>query len=239
MAGFNLIGLGLDLGAVGIEAIGIIKKADRVYVESYTVDLPYSLEHLAKVLGKDIFPLTRMMTENEKFVEDAKEKEIVLLVYGSPLMATTHISLLLKCKKENIKYKIFQNASIFDGVAETGLQAYKFGKTTSMPKWEKNYRPESFIDVIKDNKKIKAHTLLLIDIGLHYSDALKQLEEASSNKIKIEKMVVCSNIGTKHSKMYYRDFEELYGLEVSAPFCFIIPGDLHFLEEDALKELSN
>jgi len=29
--------------------------------------------------------------------------------------------------------------------------------------------------------------------------------------------------------------EELYGKEVYPPFCFIIPSDLHFLEEEMLN----
>ena len=235
---FNLIGLGLNLGSLSLEALNEIKKADKIYIENYTVELPYNAEELEKLIGKRIILLTRTLVENEKFVEEAKEKEIALLVYGSPLIATTHISLILKCKKEAIEHRIIHNASIFDAISETGLQFYKFGKTASMPKWETNYKPESFIEIIKDNQKINAHSLLLIDIGLSFSQALKQFEEALGNsklKTKLKKLVVCSQLGTEKSKIYYDSVESLYEKEVYAPFCFIIPSKLHFLEEEVIS----
>ncbi len=229
-----LIGLGLDLNGISKEALEVCKKAKRIYIENYTVEFPYDASKLAEIIGNDVFPLTRIMVEDEKFVEEAKNKDVVLLVYGDPLTATTHISLILKCKQDNIEYRILHNASIFDAVCETGLQIYKFGKTASIPKWEGKNKPDSFIDVIKDNKKIKAHTLILVDIGLSYGDALRQLIPACRNKIKFDKMIVCSKIGTKEAKIYYDSIEELYGREGYPPFCFIIPSELHFLEEKVL-----
>lgn len=234
---FYLIGLGLDLKSISAEALSVLKECKKIYLEAYTVELPYSVEDLQEFLGLRIIPLTRTIIEMESFVSEAKNKDIALLVYGSPLTATTHISLILKCRKEEIKIRILHNSSILDAVAETGLQIYKFGKIASMPKWDKKYKPESFIDVIKDNLKIKAHTLILVDIGLSYGDALKQLEQASDNKLKLDKIIVCSKLGTKESRIFYENLQELAGREVYAPFCFIIPSGLHFLEEEALESL--
>jgi len=234
---FYLIGLGLDLKSVSLEALEIIRKAEKIYIENYTVEFPYDIQDLEGVVGKRIIPLTRMMVENESFVEEARKKNIVLLIYGSPLTATTHISLILKCKKEGIEYKIIHNGSIFDAVCETGLQVYKFGKTASMPKWEEKHKPKSFADVIKFNQAIKAHTLILVDIGLNYGDALKQLQEACQRKVKLGRVVVCSKLGTKEARIYYDFLPELYGKEVYAPFCFIIPSELHFLEQEVLEAI--
>lgn len=236
---FYLIGLGLNGKSISLEGFEACRKADKIFIENYTVDLPYLLEDLTKIIGKNIYPLSRLMVENEKFVEEAEKKNIVLLVYGSPLVATTHISLILKCRKEEINYKVIENASIFDAVAETGLQIYKFGKTASMPRWQANYKPDSFIELVKFNLAIKAHTLILVDIGLDYSEALKQLQESCRKKLKLEKVVVCSRLGSQEAKIYYDFLPELYGKEVLAPFCFIIPSKLHFLEEEALGEISS
>ncbi|MBU1136628.1 MAG: diphthine synthase [Nanoarchaeota archaeon] len=234
---FYLIGLGLNLESISKEAMEICKKADKTYLENYTVEFPYRIEKLEDVIEKKIFPITRIIVEEESFVDEAKKKNIVLLIYGSPLTATTHISLILKCKKENINYKVFHNASILEGITETGLQIYKFGKITSMPIWKENYKPESFIKIIKENKKINAHTLLLVDIGFPFADALKQLIEVCRRKVKLEKIIVCSKLGTKQSKIYFCETEELFEKEIYPPFCFIIPGELHFLEKEALDEL--
>ena len=239
---FILAGLGLNLKSISLEGIEACRKADKIYIENYTVELPYDIQEIEKTIGKKIIMLTRTIVENEKFIEEAKSKNIALLVYGSPLIATTHISLVLKCKKERIDYKIIHNASIFDAISETGLQFYKFGKTASMPKWEDNYKPDSFLKIIKDNKKIKAHTLLLVDIGLSFGNALKQLETAlekeSKLKAKLKKLVVCSQLGNEKQKIYYDTIEELYEKEAYAPFCFIIPSELHFLEEEFLNVVS-
>ena len=110
----------------------------------------------------------------------AKKENVALLVYGSPLSATTHISLINSCKSKKIKYKILHAGSIFDAVAESGLQLYKFGKTTSLPKWQENFTPTSYLDIIKENQKIGAHTLLLIDIGLTFTKTKEQLKRDMS-----------------------------------------------------------
>lgn len=234
---FYLIGLGLNAKSLSLEALEICRNSSKIYLENYTVEFPYSIEELEHLIGKKIIPLTRLLVENEKFADEAGSKNIVLLVYGSPLAATTHSSLILKCKKEKIDFKILENSSIFDAVCETGLQIYKFGKTASLPKFQANFKPSSFLDIIKDNKKISAHSLLLVDIGLSYSEALKQLQESSKNKLKIEKMIVCSRLGTNDSKICYDNIEELYGREIYPPFCFIIPSNLHFLEEEFLEQV--
>lgn len=233
---FYLIGLGLDLESISAEAVEALGKCKKVYLDAYTVEFPYDVEKLAGVLGKKVIPLTRIMVEQEEFIDEAKKQDVALLVYGSPLTATTHISLILKCKKENIPYHVFNNASIFEAVAETGLQIYKFGKTASMPAWKEGYKPDSFKKVILDNLKINAHTLILADIGLNFSEALKQLKQALKG-MKLEKVVVCSRLGTKESQVYYNNLDKL-SAEIYAPFCFIIPGKLHFIEEEALSLIS-
>jgi diphthamide biosynthesis methyltransferase len=73
---------------------------------------------------------------------------------------------------------------------------------------------------------------------LPFSHALKQLQQSLENaKLKINKIVACSQLGTRNSKIYYDNIENLYEKEVYAPFCFIIPSKLHFLEEDILEIL--
>ena len=234
---FYLIGLGLNEKSLSLEAIEALKKCKKIYFEAYTIEMPFSIEEVEEIIGKRIISLTRLMVENEKFIEEGKHQDIALLVYGSPLIATTHISLILKCKKENIKYKVIHNASILDAISESGLQIYKFGKTASMPKWNEKYKPDSFIDIIKENKKINAHTLILVDIELTFHDALKQLEQACKGKVKLEKIVICSKLGTDENRILYDEVENLYQEEVYAPFCIVIPGKLHFIEEEALGKL--
>ena len=231
-----LIGLGLNERGISLEGKEAIKKCKKVYLEGYTVDFPYTLNKLEKVIGKKIVKLDREKVEDNSILGGVDKKNIALLVYGSPLFATTHISLLMEAEKQNIKIKIIYSASVFDAISETGLQLYKFGKISSMPKWQKSFEPDSFLEFVEENKKIKAHSLILIDIGLGLSDSLNQLEiSIQRRKTNIDKLIVCSNLGTEKSKIFYGNIRELKEKKIVSPYCFIIPGEMHFLEKEAVE----
>lgn len=233
---FYLIGLGLNFDSISTYGLSIVKKCKKIYLESYTVDFPYSKKKLEEILGKKIERVDRDFIENFTILDESVKKDVALLVYGSPLTATTHITLLEEAKKSKIKIKVIYNASIFDAVAETGLQLYKFGKIASIPKWQENHKPESFTEIIKQNQSIKAHTLLLIDMGLNFQETIKQLEEACKNKeVKIKNLVVCQALGTVQNRILYKDIDELKNYRgIRRPYCIVIPGKLHFLEKEVL-----
>ena len=231
-----LIGLGLNIDGISKYGLAVAKKCKKIYLENYTTDFPYSEAELRGVIGKKIYLADRELIESLEIVDKADKMDVALLVYGSPLTATTHISLIQEAKKSGVKYKVIYNASILDAVAETGLQLYKFGKIASMPAWKKNYSPDSFMEIVKNNNSINAHTLILTDIGLEFQDALEQLEIAAKNhKIKLNKILVCQVLGTKNRKISYKTIKELKEFEnVRKPYCIIIHSKLHFVEKEFL-----
>lgn len=235
-----LIGLGLDSKDISLKALEALKKCNKIYLEIYTTLLPYKKAELEKIIGKKVVIVMRETVENKskEFVKEAKKKNIALLVYGDPLAATTHISLLQEAKKMQLKVKVLHNSSIFSAITETGLQLYKFGKTASIPEWKKGYEPTSFFEIVKDNLKINAHTLLLVDIGLSFKNALYELDKASKGKI--NNIIVCSKLGTDEQYIVYSKLKELLKnkkiqLKIKEPFCFIIPASLHFTEAEFLE----
>jgi len=234
---FYLIGLGLNERSLGEEAREILKRCDKIYLETYTINFPYNIEKLKEEIKFE--EADREKVESEEIVLEGKNKDVALLVYGSPLNATTHISLILRAEKEKIKYRVLHNASIIDAIAETGLQLYKFGKIASMSDWKEKGKSLSFVKIIKDNLKIRAHSLILVDIGLSLKSALNQLEkslkEKRMNKILENKILVCCKLGTKEGKIMYGKIKRLEKKKLSLPICFIIPGKMHFLEEEALR----
>ena len=232
-----LIGLGLNEKSVTEEAKELIQRCKKVYLENYTVALPYSEQQLVDEIGKKVTLADREKVESLEIVDEAKKMDIALLVYGSPLTATTHITLIDEAKKSGVKFRILYNASILDAVAETGLQLYKFGKIASMPAWKKSFTPDSFMEVVKENQSIDAHSLILIDIGLEFPEALEQLEKsADKHNIKLNQILVCQTLGTKKSKIHYKTIYELKEFNgVRTPYCIIIPGKLHFLEKEFLE----
>jgi diphthine synthase len=232
-----LIGLGLNERSVSKEALEIIPRCKRVYLENYTVDFPYTDQALIDEIGKKIIPADRKKVESLEIVDEAKKMDVALLIYGSPLAATTHITLIQEAIAAGIKYRVIQNASVLDAIAETGLQLYKFGKITSMPYWKQSYEPDSFMEVVKENQSIKAHSLILIDINMNITKSIAQLEKsAEKHGVKLGKLVVCQCLGTKKQKILYRPIEEIREFSgVQKPYCIIIPGELHFVEKEFLR----
>lgn len=232
-----LIGLGLNEKSLSKDAIEIIKRCKKVYLENYTVDFPYTHQALIDEIGKKFITADREKVEGLEIVDEAKKMDVALLVYGSPLTATTHITLIEEAILSGIKYRVINNASVLDGISETGLQMYKFGKIASLPEWKKSYEPDSFMEIVKENQSIKAHTLLLIDIGLDIKKAIEQLEKAAKNhNIKLSKLVICQALGTKRQKILYKDLSEVREFSgVQKPYCIIIPGELHFMEKKMLE----
>lgn len=228
-----LIGLGLNEEGYSREAYEIISKAGKVYVDTYTIEFPYEVSRLtAQFKGQKFIPAGREFVEGMNFLSEAKSNDVVLLVYGSPLVATTHAAIIKEAVKKKIKIKIIHAGSILDAVAETGLQPYKFGKTTSLP----NFPADSYVDVIQGNLKINAHTLILIDIGMDFQDALKKLEtDCKNKKIVLKKVIICERLGLKDSNIYYANANKLKKQKVKRPFSIIIPSKLHFIEEEFLE----
>ncbi|VVB79449.1 Diphthine synthase [uncultured archaeon] len=234
-----LIGLGLNADSISEEGLNLVKKCKKIYLENYTVELPYSTQHLEEVIGKKLFPADREFVESLKIIDEARKLDVALLIYGNPLMATTHITMVQESNLSGVKCKVVHNATVLDAVGVTGLQIYKFGKIASMPKWDekKKFTPDSFMKIVKENSSIGAHSLILVDIGLQFPDALNELKISAKNQeVSLSKIIVGQQIGTKNQKILYRPLSELEGFKgVKAPFCFILPGKLHFVESEYLE----
>lgn len=244
-----LIGTGLndekDITVKGLEAI---RNCNQVYLENYTSLINCSVSDLEKYYGKKITVVDRKFVEQtDDIINSAKTKNIALLIIGDPFGATTHIDLMLRCKKEKVEFKIINNASILTAVGITGLQIYKFGKTTSIPYPDENFRPETSYEVINQNKILGLHTLVLLDLKpeqnkfMTIAEAINILLEIESRKNQkvFTKNTFCvgvARIGSDDFKIKPGVASDLLKVDFgSAPHSLIIPGELHFVEEDALK----
>ena len=245
------IGLGLsnekDISINGLEAV---KKCDLIYLENYTSILNCSKETLEKFYNKKIILARRSLVEadDNEIIENAITKNVALLVAGDPLVATTHIDLFLRARKEGIKCNVIHNASIVSAVGITGLQVYKFGKTTSIPLENENV--ETPYDVLRDNLSLGLHTLFLLDLNpeeekfLSVNDAIRYLlkvELKRNEKIFSEKTlcVGCARIGSENQVIKAGTAKDLLKFNFGKPVhCLIVPGKLHFVEEETLKVYS-
>lgn len=245
-----LIGIGLadekDISVKGLEAV---KKCSAVYLESYTSVLQCSLEDLEKFYGKKIELADREFVEKHPEPLLDKSKDVAFLVIGDPMSATTHIDLAFRAKEKGIKVETIHNASIFSAVASTGLFLYKFGKTASIAKPEKGFKPIVHYDVLGMNLKNGLHTLMLLDlkpdlgIFMTIADAIEnllQIENEKREKVFSEDTVcvACARLGAKNQIIQTGKAKELVKQDYGkAPYCLIVPGEMHFMEEEAIKEL--
>ncbi len=246
-----LIGLGLG-GAkdITLRGLELVEKADKVYLENYTSVLQCSVADLEKVIGKKVELANREMVEQKAegtILQAAMDGDAAVLVLGDPLVATTHIDLIERARKANIPIEVVHNASVVSAIGATGLQVYKFGKTTSIPFPEKDLLAETPYHVLAENKNIGAHTLLLLDLKpgekfLTINDAidyLLKLELKLSGKV-FTRDTFCvgvARLGAKDQLIKAGAAKDLTKVEFGKPVhCLIVPGQLHFMEEEFVQQ---
>lgn len=233
-----LIGLGFaDTKDITLKGKELVDKADVVYFEDYTSVLQCSLNDLEKVFGKKIISASREFVESDALLKEAERKNVALLVVGDPFVATTHIDLFLEAKKRKISVEVVHNASVVSVIGATGLQVYKFGRTVSVSFQEGS----SFVDAIRQNISVGLHTLLLLDLCpgerkfLSINDAFEKIEKIDVSVLK-GVLVGCARLGASDKKIVAGTVSELKKVDWGKPpFCLVIPGKLHFVEEEVLE----
>ncbi|XP_055607239.1 diphthine methyl ester synthase [Uranotaenia lowii] len=164
---FYVIGLGLgDPKDITVKGLEVVKRCERVYLESYTSILTCGQEKLEEYYGRSLILADRELVEQgaDEILAGADKKEIGFLVVGDPFGATTHSDLLLRAREKRIPFQVIHNASIMNAVGCCGLQLYHFGETVSIPYWDDTWQPDSFYDKIQANLDHGLHTLCLLDI---------------------------------------------------------------------------
>ena len=229
-----LIGIGLsDEKDISVKGLEIVKKSSKVYLENYTSLLQISKEKLEAFYGKNIILADREQTENkmQQILDEARKEEVALLIVGDVFSATTHITYLMECKKQNIDVHIIHNASILTAVGEVGLELYKYGKVTSVPFAESNTSHE----VIESNRKNNLHTLVLLDLDPDRKRFVTISEAVQRLKL-TENIVGCARLGAD-SKIVFGSPAVLQRVDFgNPPFCLVVPAPkLHFVEEEALE----
>jgi diphthine synthase len=246
-----LIGLGLDSEKdISVKALETIRKCESIYLEDYTSKLNCSVSAMEKLYGKPVILASRNLVEQkaeDTILKEAKKTDVALLVVGDPFGATTHSDIYLRAKELGIKVKILHNTSILNAIGATGLELYKFGKTTSIPYPQPSFFPETAYDVIKDNQKLGLHTLCLLDIKalenryMSVNEAIEilmKIEKKRGEKIFLGKTfcVGCARVGADDMVIKSGTAKELLNENFGKPLhCLIIPGKMHFIEEDMLK----
>lgn len=245
------VGLGISgFKSIPNEAIDVLAKADIVYLEQFTSPISKSdLNKIKKATKGEFRPAKRWLVEDgNEILENAKKKKVVLLSYGDPYIATTHIELRERAIKDKIRtYSIHASSSLTSMIGECGLHFYKVGRIATIMSEMKSLTTPYYViykNVIEGN-----HTVLLLefnqdkDFFLDPKDALNGLLETEKGQRR--KVISSSTFAIVASRIGFKDQEIVSGKISSLkkrdfgkpPHTVIIPGRLHFTESDALKVL--
>jgi diphthine synthase len=253
MGRFIFIGLGLsDDRSITIEAIDACRKCDVLFAEQYTSKIsPGSIERLEKMIGKEIRTLGRTDVEEGAPLKFAKDRVVGFLVPGDPMTATTHVDLRIRANDLGLETGIVHGTSAMVAVPGIlGLQHYKFGRTVTIPFSQKGFEPTSPFEQLENNLKQGLHTLALLDIQsaedryMTANEGLKWLVETSaalrSQAITKDALAcVVARAGSHDCIARANRISELIKYDFGKPLhTIVLPGKLHFQEEEALARFA-
>ena len=253
------VGLGLfDEKDISLKGLDVLKSVDIVYAEFFTSRLFGSnFKSLEELIGKEINVLNRQEVEEENiFLSSAINHDVALICGGDPLIATTHTDFLVEAKKKGIETEVIHGLSIISSAPGiSGLQAYKFGKVTTIPFPEENYFPHSPYLAIADNLANNSHTLVLLDIqadkerymsvneGLKYLMKVKEdlIANGKEDKVAIHEETLAigiARVGSKDVLVKCGKIKDLITHDFGGPLHSIaIPSKLHIVEAEYLVEI--
>jgi diphthine methyl ester synthase len=261
-----LVGLGLgDEDDITVKGLKIVQQCDLVVLEAYTSVLGIvKKERLEELYGKSIVVADRDTVETQADEMILQEnKNVAFLVVGDPLCATTHTDLWLRARQKGIEVHIVHNASIMGAAASSGLSLYNFGQTVSIPFFEDNWKPTSFVPKLEYNLKGNMHTLCLLDIKVKEPDfeamikgkteylppRFMSVSTAAQQLIEAQELLegdaaygtaLCvglARMGHPSQQIVAGTLQELAQVDMGAPLhSLIICGELHDLEMEVLKE---
>lgn len=247
------VGLGL-CGQEGLSLGGLraAREADWVYAEHYTSLLPeLDLGKLEELVGKPVKLVDRKTLEEQpgELLERAGKGKVVLLVPGDSMVATTHVDLRLRAERRGIPTRVVPSPSILSAAPGlTGLQSYKFGRSATIPFRDNPSRVP--YDTLAENSERGLHTLLLLDLRAEegrYMTAGEGMEIMLELESRMGRgvftpgtlVVVLARAGCSDGRVRAGRVGRLRGEDFGPPpHALVVPGKLHFLEEEALRVLA-
>ena len=246
------VGLGISgTKSIPIEVVKIIQEADIVYLEAFTSPISQMHEEEIKNMVNGSFKIAKrwLVEDGREILEASKTSTVVLLAYGDPYMATTHIELRTRAELENIKTKTIHSASaVTSMIGEAGLQFYKVGRVVTIMN-EKKSTITPYTTIFK-NLTQGLHSVVLLEYN-HDKKYFLDPKNAISDLLDIEKAqkknvldndtfgIIASRIGFKTQKITSGKFSNLLKTDFGEPpHSIIIPGKLHFTESDAINVLT-
>jgi len=247
------VGTGISgYDSISVEGLRVIEKADFVYLEQFTS--PMTKTDLSKikkhVRGEFRIAKRWLVEDGGEILRNSREKRAVLLSYGDPYIATTHIELRARAMEEKIKTGTVHGASsVTSMIGECGLHYYKVGRVATIMDDPKSMTTPYYVtyrNLVEGN-----HTILLLEYNqdggffLDPKAALSHLMDAEKGQGRGVAGpdtfgIVASRIGSRDQSITSGKISRLGKADFGRPpHTIIIPGRMHFTEADALKVLTD
>jgi diphthine synthase len=246
----ELVFVGLGLGDKGISLAGVdaVRASDLAYFERYTSPpSPTLVADIEAAAGKKVVTVGREFVEDgREILERATASRVVLAVQGDPMIATTHNDLRVRATTRGIRTSVIHGATIPAAAAsESGLHYYKFGGTITFTLASASHHQDVY-QRIHRNLLEGQHTLLLLEYDVEKGEGVgpgfvfERLLDAEKNfkrgvLSEGTLAVVLGRVGMKDEEVVGGNMGSLRERPFGPPpHCVIIPGGLHFTEEEAL-----
>ena len=246
----TFVGLGLyDERSVTVEGREALAEADRVFAEFYTSKLlgatvaDLEAYHDAEIEVRDRAGVEQ---DPEAILRAAADGEAVFCTAGDTMISTTHVDLRLRAEERGIDTRVV-HAPTAESAASglTGLQNYRFGKATTLP-FEYAHGadgvPASVTEAVDENRERGLHTLVYLDIKAERDEYMTADHAAGLLADDYEDVlaVVVARAGSPDPLVTADRLSALADRDFGDPLhLLVVPGDLHHIEADALRELAD
>lgn len=257
----EFVGLGLyDERSITERGASAVAEADIVYLEAYTSVLAgATIADIEAHHGRPVEVVDRATIEQapDALLDRAADEQVVLLVGGDPMVATTHVDLRLRAAERGIETRVIHGTSAATAAGGLcGLQARRFGKAATVPhpgQFGDDGVPPSVLETIDANRDRGLHTLLYLDINLgdvSRSELATALADrcldagTAAAELAVDRpdtlAVVVARAGSDAPQVTADRLDALAGQAFGDPLhLLVIPGDLHDLEAEALLEFAD
>lgn len=250
-----LAGAGYHPWAMTVEVIEVLRRADVVYVDTYTMPgADWVLDKARSLSSGRVLAAGRSTLEegSKGIIKESRGAEVVILVPGDPLVATTHSSILAEAAEAGVEVRVYPGVSgVCASKAVSLLHYYRFGRTVTVPGPWRHVKAYSLVEAVYANLCVGLHTLLLLDVveggrgQLSPGEAAREIEaldEALASEAGYEPVlgrlpviVVSAGVGGSHEVIPLATLTEARGRAWRGVYSMIVPAELHPSEEWVLK----